>query len=186
MPPPGARRADYVTGLERIDAHEDELFASGDSKQHHAQYTDFVRSSMYRNDAQLLACTDCHDAHGSEEHAHELLHAAGDAALCTGCHSQDRYTEVRTHVEETTSFVHDASEDAELACNVCHMVRTATSGAHVPELRDEIPASAAVQYFHGDVASHRFAVTPRADYDEQPVAATLDCGFCHGAALPNP
>ena len=186
MPPPGARRADYVTGLERIDAHEDELFASGDSKQHHAQYTDFVRSAMYRNDAQLMSCTDCHDAHGSEEHAHELLQAAGDAALCTGCHSQGRYTEVRVHVEQATSFVHDASEDDELACNVCHMVRTATSGAHVPELRDDIPSSSAVQYFHGDVASHRFAVAPRADYDEQPVAATLDCGFCHGAELPNP
>jgi hypothetical protein len=43
-----------------------------------------------------------------------------------------------------------------------------------------------VQYYHGDVASHRFEVTPRAQFAEQPVAATLACGFCHGEKLPNP
>lgn len=186
MPWPGLRRAEYVGLTERIDAHEADWHASGDAKEHHAQYTDFVRSSMYRNGSQLMTCTSCHDAHGSDEHAHELLHAAGDPALCTGCHSQAKYTEVRTHVEEVTEFVHDASEDDELTCSACHMVRTATSGARIPELRDRIPTSPEVQYFHGDVASHRFAVTPRAAYDEQPVAATLECGFCHGTQLPNP
>jgi len=186
MPRPGLRRADYVGLTTRIDARARDLFDSGDSREHHAQYTDFVRSSMYRNGSQLMTCTGCHDPHGDDEHAHELRHDADDPALCTGCHSQARYTEVRTHVEKVTTFVHDASDDDALTCTACHMVRTATSGAHVPELRDRIPTSPEVQYFHGDVASHRFAVTPRAAYDEQPVAATLACGFCHGTKLPNP
>jgi predicted CXXCH cytochrome family protein len=140
---------------------------------------------MYRNPSVLMTCTSCHDAHGSDNE-HELLRAADDNAACTGCHSQAQYVAARTHVEQKTGFVHDASADGELLCTTCHMVRTATSGAREPELLDKIPSAPEVQYFHGDIASHRFAVTRLAAAAEQPVAATLRCGFCHGTNLDNP
>jgi cytochrome c553 len=85
-----------------------------------------------------------------------------------------------------TGFEHDGSSQAEFTCTSCHMVGTAVSGARSPELLDNIPSSPAVQYFHGDIASHRFAVTPRSHYEDQPVAATLACGFCHGTNFDNP
>ena len=140
---------------------------------------------MARTASVLMTCTSCHDAHGSDEQEHELLRAADDNAACTGCHSASEYTAARSHVERVTHFVHDASSDAQLACTRCHMVRTAASGARRPELLDNIPSSPSVQYFHGDLASHRFVVTAREHYAEQPVAATLDCGFCHGTSLSN-
>ena len=188
MPQPGLRRADYALAhTRRVDGAEHDFHASGDARLHHAQYSEFVRSTMARNGSQLMTCTSCHDAHGSDEHAHELLRAADDDAACTGCHSSGQYTSARVHFERATGFVHDASTDAQLRCTVCHMVRTATSGARHPELLDAIPSSAgAVQYVHGDLASHRFLVTPRERAGEQPVAATLGCGFCHGTELSNP
>jgi predicted CXXCH cytochrome family protein len=187
MPPPWLRRAEYVTGyVTRVDGDAADFHPSGDSKAHYAQYSDFVRSAMYRNGAVLMTCTSCHDAHGSEQHAHDLLRAADDDTACTGCHSQAQYTAPRGHVEQATGFVHDGSSESDFTCTSCHMVKTATSGARHPELLDRIPDAPRVQYFHGDVASHRFTVPPRVRYREQPVAATLACGFCHGEQLENP
>lgn len=186
MPPPWLRRAElaaqYVT---RVDGDATDFHASGDSKSHHAQYSDFIRSTMYRNGSVLMTCTSCHDAHGSDEHAHSLLRASNDNAACTGCHSQDEYTAPRGHVEAATGFIHDGSALSDLTCVGCHMVRTVASGARIPALLDRLPDAPRVQYFHGDIASHRFAVTPREAYAAQPVASTLKCGFCHGENLPN-
>ena len=186
MPPAGLRRAELASEYAtRVDGDAADFHASGDSRAHHAQYSDFVRSTMSRNGSVLMTCTSCHDAHGSDEHEHELLRAGSDNASCTGCHSGAQYRELRGHVERATGFVHDASTDAQLKCTGCHMVRTAVSGARRPELLDNLPSSPAVQYFHGDIASHLFTVTPRARHAEQPVAGTLSCGFCHGASFPN-
>jgi predicted CXXCH cytochrome family protein len=187
MPPAGVRRSEFARVFTtRVDGEADDFHASGDAKEHHAQYSDFVRTTMYRNGSILMTCTSCHDAHGGDRHAHELLRAPDDNATCTGCHSAAQFTAPREHVTGVTGFAHDGSSEAELTCTSCHMVRTAVSGARRPALLDNIPASPAVQYFHGDIASHRFAVTSRARYAEQPVAATLGCGFCHGQDLENP
>jgi predicted CXXCH cytochrome family protein len=187
MPPPGIRRSEFARGFTtRVDGDAADFFSSGDSKSNHAQYSDFLRTSMARNGSVLMTCTSCHDAHGSDQNAHELKRAANDDTACTGCHSQAQFLSPHNHVEKVTTFVHDASSGADLACTTCHMVRTATSGAQLKALRDNIPSSPIVQYYHGDIASHRFTVTPRSQYDAQPVAATLACGFCHGERLPNP
>jgi predicted CXXCH cytochrome family protein len=187
MPLPGLRRAELAaTFTTRVDGEAADFHPSGDAKAHHAQYSDFIRSTMYRNGSQLMTCSSCHDAHGSDQHPHSLRRAPDDNAACTGCHSQARYTEPRDHVERATGFVHDGSAEADFNCTRCHMVRTVASGARHPELLDRIPDAERVQYFHGDVASHRFSVTPRAEYAAQPVASTLACGFCHGEQLPNP
>jgi predicted CXXCH cytochrome family protein len=187
MPPPGIRRAEFAKGFTtRVDGEDADFFPSGDSKSQHAQYSDFLRSSMARNPSVLMTCTSCHDAHGSDENAHELKRAANDNTACTGCHSQAQYLAPHEHVNKATRFVHDASSDEDLACTTCHMVRTVAAGAQRKALRDNIPNTNVVQYFHGDTASHRFSVTSREHYAEQPVAATLKCGFCHGTDLPNP
>jgi predicted CXXCH cytochrome family protein len=186
LPPPGLRRAQLARFTSRVDGAPEDFHASGDSAAHHAQYSDFIRSTMYRNGSILMTCSSCHDAHGSDQHEHSLRRAADDNAACTGCHAEDEYTAVRTHVRAVTSFEHDATAEASFTCTSCHMVRTVASGARRPELRDNIPASPVVQYFHGDIASHRFTVTPLDRYDEQPVAGTLQCAFCHGEQLPNP
>jgi predicted CXXCH cytochrome family protein len=187
MPPPGVRRSEFALGFTtRVDGDAADFHASGDAKAHYAQYSDFVRTTMYRNGSVLMTCTSCHDAHGSDQHAHDLLRASGDNAACTGCHSGEPFTAPRAHVEAVTGFEHDASPESAFVCTACHMVRTAVSGARIPELLDNIPASPAVQYFHGDIASHRFAVTDADQHAAQPVAATLACGFCHGEDFPNP
>jgi predicted CXXCH cytochrome family protein len=188
MPRPGLRRSEYVSAYtSRVDAASDDLYPGGDSHSNHQQYTDFIRSRMYRNDSVLMTCASCHDAHGSDQNSHDLRAAAGDNTACTGCHSGAEFTAPRGHIGKVTHDPHTNVDDSLLLCTTCHMVRTAISGARHPELLDAIPASATpVQYFHGDIASHRFAVTPRSEYAAQPVAGTLQCGFCHGTAFPNP
>ena len=188
MPGPGLRRSDYLRDFTaRIDATSGDLFASGDSRFNHQQYTDFIRSGMYRNESVLMTCSSCHDAHGSDETEHMLRKAADDNSACTSCHSGSEYTAPRGHVERATHFIHDGVEEVFFVCTTCHMVRTASGGARHPELLDKLPSTAnPVQYFHGDLSSHRFAVTARNQAAAQPVAATLTCGFCHASSLANP
>jgi predicted CXXCH cytochrome family protein len=187
MPPAGLRRAELASAYAaRVDGDAEDFYPSGDSRAQHAQYSDFLRTTMHRNGSVLMTCTSCHDAHGSDENAHELRQAADDNTACTGCHSEDKYVAPRQHVEAATGFVHDGSSDSDFVCTRCHMVRTISSGARHPELLDKIPSSPTVQYYHGDIASHRFVVTRRAHYAEQPIAATLRCGFCHGTDFANP
>ncbi len=189
MPRPGIRRGDYlVRHTTRIDATlADGLFASGDSNANHQQETDFLRSNMYRNPSQLMACSACHDPHGSDAQPHSLRSSVTDNALCTTCHSTTPFTTVRPHVATQTMFAHETPPLTSLTCTTCHMVRTVTAGAGTPTLRDADPASAApVQYFHGDIAGHRFDVQRRVAATSQPVAFTSACGTCHVLLLPNP
>jgi hypothetical protein len=145
MPRPGLRRAEFALGhTSRVDGDSTDFFPSGDSRSQHAQYSDFVRSAMHRNRSLLMTCTSCHDAHGDDDHPHELRRAADDNTACTGCHSAEQYTAVRGHVEKVTTFIHDASSDSAFACTTCHMVRTVSSGAQHPELLDNIPSSPTV------------------------------------------
>jgi hypothetical protein len=97
------------------------------------------------------------------------------------------YTSPLGHVARVTGEKHDGVEVQQFACTRCHMVRTAAGGARHPELLDNLPRDATpVQYYHGDLASHRFSVTRKAEAAQQPVAATLGCAFCHGTQFPNP
>ncbi len=189
MPRPGLRRRDYLRlHTRRIDATlADGLFPSGDSRANHQQATDLLRTSMYRNASQLMTCSSCHDAHGSDRVPHDLLQPAGDNSLCTSCHSTAPFRSVRPHVAAATRFAHDSPPLGQLVCTACHMVGTVVAAAATPTLRDANPVgSTAVQYFHGDIASHRFRVLPRASAPTQPVAFTSACGVCHTLFLPNP
>lgn len=186
MPVPGIDRARYALDhTSRVHGESSAFFASSDSALHRQQYADFIRSTKYRNASRTLTCSDCHDAHGSDAHATDLLAAATDDSGCTGCHPGMAMT--RDHVEMQTTFRHDPVEVSELYCTRCHMVPTARSGAARLGLFDDLPTSSpAVQYLEGDVASHRFAVPLRDVRADQPSAATLACTRCHAAFLPNP
>lgn len=187
MPGPGLRRSELAAFTSRMDAASEQLWPSGDSKANHQQYSDFLRSSMARNGSVLMTCSSCHDAHGSDQHAHELRSAPNDNAACTGCHAEQRYSQVRDHVKQATNEAHDNVDGALLTCTSCHMVKTIAAGARHPELLDFLPRSSPqLQYEHGDLASHRFAVTRRAQAPLQPVAASLSCAFCHSMFLDNP
>jgi predicted CXXCH cytochrome family protein len=134
-----------------------------------------------------MTCTSCHDAHGDDDHAHELRSSETDNATCTGCHSEARYTNVRDHLQRATKDAHDNVDDSLLSCTTCHMVKTIAAGARHPELLDSVPRTAPqVQYEAGDLASHRFVVTGRAEAPSQPTAATLSCAFCHQTLLGGP
>jgi predicted CXXCH cytochrome family protein len=186
MPPPGLRRSEYLSAyVSRIDAAEGDLWPSGDSRSHHQQYTDLLRSSKHRNARLPMVCESCHDPHGSDE-PHDLLRSAGDNRTCTECHAQNAFTDVRNHVERATGNRHEGSTVDELTCTACHMVDTARSGARRFALNDIFPGDARVQYMHGDVSSHRFGAIDRGEAGVQPTAFTQACAVCHGTLLPNP
>lgn len=189
MPRPGMRRGDYLRAhTTRIDATAaDGLHPSGDSRGNHQQFTDFIRSTMYRNTTQLMTCTSCHDSHGSDRLPHDLRQSASDNSLCTTCHSTAAFTTVRPHVAMTTTPIHDSAPVGQFVCTTCHMVGTVVAGAGVPALRDTDPSSARpVQHRQGEIAGHRFNVTRRAAVTSQPVAFTSACASCHQLFLPNP
>lgn len=188
MPVAGLRRSEFAAAfVSQVDAAPEHFFASGDSRSHHQQYTDFMRNTMARNGSVLMTCSSCHDSHGSDEQAHELLADVDDNGACTGCHSDEAYTSVRVHIERATGEMHSAVDTTVLTCTRCHMVKTIAAGASHPELLDSFPTDTpAIQYRHGDLASHRFAVTRRDQAAQQPVAATLACGFCHAEFLDGP
>ncbi|NOY92886.1 MAG: hypothetical protein GXP55_17005 [Deltaproteobacteria bacterium] len=182
--PPGIRRGEYATGYTQVPVTAaDGLYASGFSKKHHEQYTDFIRSPMYRNGDELVSCSSCHDPHGSENPEDLVEDAHVDNALCLDCHSEDEFTSVLTHVQAQTGFGHSGLEDQMLCIN-CHMVGTAQSGAKHRALLDN-SGSPTVQYYHGDIASHSFEVPLRDLAFSQPVAPTQACATCHTAWLPN-
>jgi len=181
-PAPGIRRATLVGDFTtRIDASGDDLHASGDSANHYQQYTDFIRTTKYRNGVELLTCSSCHAPHGSDE-THDLLVASEDNTGCTGCHNAEAFTDPVLHVEAATEFRH--LDD--LLCRNCHSTNTAFSGAAIPQLLDDVPSDGpAVQYFHGDISSHRFEPTGLDRFDEQPATVTHECAACHRAIFPN-
>jgi len=186
MPRPGIRRSELATThTARVDGSSDDFHRSGDSSSNHQQYSDYIRQGMFRNGVELMTCSSCHDAHGSDEQG-QLRFDPLDSSACTTCHSNDEFVEISTHVTDATGDDHDFAREGELYCNLCHMVRTAVAGASVPELLDRSGGSGPVQYYHGDRHGHRFDVPLRDVAAEQPSAATLECALCHGRYLPNP
>jgi len=62
------------------------------SKGHHQQYFDVVRTTMYKNDKEMVTCIDCHDAHGGASAAgvveeHQLSANGDNNAVCLACHN---------------------------------------------------------------------------------------------------
>lgn len=186
-PMPGLRRSEllsnYLAGPEVVPG---DVWPSGDPRRAQLEYAMHVGSAMARNGRILTACTDCHDVHGAPLVPHDLVAPPGDNALCTGCHGADDFRPPRMHVTDVGA-PHVGLEDEDLVCTSCHMPPTALGGAVRPGLRDTSPTTATpVQYWLGDLATHRYRTSGLDVASEQPATVTQTCGLCHPLMLPNP
>ena len=186
MPRAGLSRSAFLAQhVARIDGPL-ASYPSGDPRVPYAQYDTFLRSPKYRSSQLLVTCTDCHDPHRRAGFASDLREPSPDAS-CSACHRAE--SDVMPHVAAKLKFRHDVGTDrTRLTCTQCHMVKTGSSGARLPALRDVTDPDPATHetYFHGDRTSHRFVFTDRSQAAEQPVAATSGCSPCHGELLPVP
>jgi hypothetical protein len=171
MMKPGTSRADYLANnTTRDDATTSNMWADTiHSKSHHQQYTDFIKSSKYRNDSMLLTCTSCHSVHapgksvgvpdvGTDRHQ---LSGATDDSQCLSCHTM--IVSADHQVEVTGSPAHAFTQ---ALCINCHDVKTAKSGAGSQFLSA------------GDISSHVFDV-PLDATDAMPIPYLNSCLGCH-------
>jgi len=160
------------------------------SKSHHQQYADFLKSKHYRNDKQLVVCSDCHDVHAkkslaqTKEFKHNMVADPADptSSLCSKCHNLE-YTE---HMEIKTAAQHAG---AKTACSDCHMPRTAKSGAGMQSLSTAgtTTPSDSNTYVMGDISSHLFdfvskfnlGVSGSTPGKAMSAPYTNECAACH-------
>ena len=140
------------------------------SKAHHQQYTDFIKSSKYRNGSQLVSCSNCHDPHGDAKFDHQLTMDAKTNASCTTCHANK--TDMKAHLAEKAKCTVDVSQ---ITCNSCHGTKTMQTGAGFGK---GLVAADGKNYWMNDITSHIYDV-PRKDN----VGVK---GVAPGAAMPIP
>ena len=169
---PGTSRNDFLKQYTlREDAAKGSFWPDGlHSKAHHQQYTDFIKSSKYRNGTQLVACSNCHDPHGDAKFDHQLTMDAKTNASCTTCHANK--TDLKVHLAEKAKCTVDVSQ---ITCNSCHGTKTMQTGAG---LGKGLVAADGKNYWMNDITSHIYDV-PRKDN----VGVK---GVAPGAAMPIP
>lgn len=160
------------------------------SNKPHQQYSDFLKSTMYRNDRLLVTCSDCHDMHGGTPYRRWLLGDPDDptSPLCQSCHAVD----VLTHMETKLN----ARMKGEVTrCVDCHMPGTANTGGTAgdygrmiltpPYASEDEEAENA--YWESDGHSHVFDVPLKTNVGvdgvqpgrAMPIPYTAACGTCH-------
>jgi len=200
MAPPGISRHDLITRFTDPvkkgptmpgPGREDNIWPDDvHSNKPHQQYSDFLKSKMYRNDRLLVTCSDCHDMHGDAPYARFVTHDPDDPAspLCQRCHTVD----VLTHMDRKLN----ARMKGELTrCIDCHMPGTANTGGIAGDygrmIRTPPYADAAEEeanaYWQGPLKSHVFDVPLKttvgfdgaAPGRAMPIPYTSACGTCH-------
>jgi predicted CXXCH cytochrome family protein len=149
------------------------------SKAHHQQYTDFIRSGLYKNATELLTCSKCHDPHRKTENPRQLRASASDnAALCGSCHAAQA-ADLVGHL--TAQAVPSPALMASARCVDCHMPKTARTGAGEPS---GIVGASTKVYWWNDISSHVFDVPMKAASiaTTMPSAYTNPCGACHSGS----
>jgi hypothetical protein len=160
------------------------------SNKPHQQYSDFLKSKMYRNGRLLVTCSDCHDLHGGTPYPRWLIHDAEDPAspLCQRCHAVN----VLSHMETKLN----AKMKGQLTrCIDCHMPGTANTGGIAGDFGRMIktPPYANAQeeennaYWQSPLKSHVFDVPLKTNVAvdgvppgrAMPVPYTAACGTCH-------
>jgi predicted CXXCH cytochrome family protein len=196
---PGISRHDLITQFTdpikkgptmRGSGREDNIWADDiHSNKPHQQYSDFLKSKMYRNDRLLVACSDCHDMHGGP-FTRFLIHDPNDSAspLCQRCHAVN----VMSHMQTKLNAM---MKGTQTRCIDCHMPGTANTGGVAGDFGRMIKtppyANAAEEennaYWQGSLRSHVFdvplktnvAVDGVAPGRAMPVPYTSACGTCH-------
>jgi len=181
MMPAGASRNEFLTSYAttQLDGAPSDYYAEPDShsKSHHQQYSDFIRSSMYKNGSELMTCSSCHDPHQRTANPRQLRADPNDnAAACGTCHATNA-ADLVAHL--TAQNVPGASGMASAKCTDCHMTKTAKTGAGRPGA-----VIAGTQYWMNDITSHLFKVPDRglATSAGMPTPYTNACGVCHSSA----
>jgi hypothetical protein len=160
------------------------------SNKPHQQYSDFLKSKMYRNGRLLVACSDCHDMHGGTPYPRALIHDPNRAAspLCQRCHRVDLLPHMETRL--------NARMKGELTrCIDCHMPGTANTGGIAGDygrmLKTPPYASPREEetnaYWQGPLKSHVFDVPLKTNVGvdgvppgrAMPIPYTAACGTCH-------
>ncbi len=160
------------------------------SNQPHQQYSDFIKSKLYRNDRQLVACSDCHNLHGATQYDRWLIHDQNDpnSPLCQRCHTVNLLEHMQTKLGATM-------KGESTRCIDCHMVATANTGGIAGSYGRMIGtppyASAADEeqnaYWESHIRSHVFDVPRKTNVAVRgvppgramPVPYTNSCGTCH-------
>src|SRR5688572_16767772 len=160
------------------------------SNKPHQQYSDFLKSKMYRNDRLLVTCSDCHDMHGGTPNPRWVIHDATDPAspLCQRCHTVD----VLSHME---TKLNARMKGRQTRCIDCHMPGTANTGGIAGDFGRMIttpPYANALEeennaYWQGPLKSHVFDVPLKTNVAvdgvppgrAMPIPYTAACGTCH-------
>lgn len=159
---------EYTT---RADGANTDFWADGlHSKAHHQPYSDLIKAKKYRNGNQLVACSDCHDAHGNGKSLHQLKHDPKTPEVCTACHKGSN--DLKKHLADKAKCTVDASK---ITCIDCHNTKTAQTGAGFGKGMDGKDGK---NYWVNDISSHVYDV-PRKDNKGVK-------GVAPGAAMPIP
>jgi hypothetical protein len=200
MARPGISRHELITRFTdpvkkgptvRGPGREDNIWADDvHSNKPHQQYSDFLKSKMYRNDRLLVTCSDCHEMHGNGNYTRFLLHDPDNAAspLCQRCHVVDLLSHMETKLNSKM-------KGQVTRCIDCHMPGTANTGGIAGEfgrLLKTPPYSNAQEeesnaYWHGSLKSHVFDVPLKTNVAVRgvtpgramPIPYTSSCGTCH-------
>ena len=160
------------------------------SSKPHQQYSDFLKSQMYRNDRLLVTCSDCHDMHGGTPYSRSLVDDPDDSSspLCQRCHTVD----VLSHME---TKLNAKMKGHQTRCIDCHMPGTAITGGIAGSFGRMITTPPYVDaaeeernaYWEGPINSHVFDVPLKTNVGvdgvlpgrAMPIPYTGACGTCH-------
>jgi hypothetical protein len=160
------------------------------SSQPHQQYSDFLKSTMYRNDRILVTCDDCHEMHGTTPYPRFLRGDPEDpgSSLCQRCHVVDLLPHMQTKAGATM-------KGEMTRCIDCHMPGTANTGGiagdfgrmiHTPPYANAAEEEANA-YWESPINSHVFDVPRKTNVAvdgvppgrAMPIPYTAACGTCH-------
>ena len=160
------------------------------SNKPHQQYSDFLKSKMYRNDRLLVTCSDCHNLHGDTPYSRFLIHDPDNSAspLCQRCH----VVNLLSHMD---AKLNARMKGEQTRCIDCHMPGTANTGGIAGEFGRMIktPPYTNAQdeennaYWQGSLRSHVFDVPLKSNVGvhgvppgrAMPIPYTSTCGTCH-------
>lgn len=209
FPAPGVGYAEFVSSYhtDNPGVYADKL---GHSRQHHQQFPDLQKSGHYKNQYQLVGCSECHELH-NRDIGPSLSMSSDDNGICMTCHSpytfglpegysfEDEAQAVAAHMNEyagmvagydpenTAGFASDFAAGGSGQCATCHMPKTAASQSRFVKEQvdgDKQPAGGMVR---GDISSHIFDVITPAESQALYITATTNkqlpnsCGSCHNS-----